>query len=151
MEKEINISKISVNDRRKISLFIIAFLLFQAFMIIRCYKADAKFFGWQMFSRPMVYRVEFYGMRKDGILQPLSAELYRRWMGKRGNGTFFIPSGKLGLFTRGSEYMFSELKRIPAFLCGKLAGEGFRRIELEMESRDVDESRFTRRVFRKEC
>lgn len=120
-------------------------------MIVRCYWTDAKFFGWQMFSRPLVSRARYFGTREDGVRQPLSEEHYRRWIGKRGNSSFYSPAEDFKIFSRGKKYLFAEMKRVPGFLCGKLAGEGFRKIEVEMEHRDVGESGFSRETFSKDC
>ena len=139
------------SSRRGANLFIVVFLLFQAVMIVRCYWTDAKFFGWQMFSRPLVYRARYFGTREDGVRQPLPEDCYRPWIDKHGNSNFCSPTKDLKVFSRGKEYLFAEMKRVPGFLCGKLAGQGYRKIEVEMERRDVGESGFSVGTFSKDC
>ncbi len=136
---------------KKINLFIIGYLMLQVVLIVRCYFASEKFFGWQMYSNPLMYRTRFFGTGPDGVRIPLDKNLYHRWMNVKANGEILTPSEKYRMSSRGPKFLFAESGRIPGFLCAKLHPEGFQKIEVEMEFREGGNSAFKRTSFQKDC
>ena len=104
-----------------------------------------------MYSNPQIYRTQFFGTGPDGLKKPLEKNLYHRWMSVKANGEILTPSEKYRMSSRGAKFLLSEFSRIPDFLCGKLRPDGFRKIEVEIESREGSESAFKHASFQRDC
>lgn len=137
--------------KKQANLFILGYLLLQAFLIVRCYFSDEKFFGWQMYSQPLVYRVRFFGTADDGLRKPLEENLYRPWFRGLSTGRFLTPSEKYRVSTRGKKFLLAEMNHVPDFLCRKLQIKGFIKIEIEADYRQAGEAKFNQESFGKEC
>jgi len=133
------------------SLFILGFLSLQIFLIARCYFTPQKYFGWQMFSDPVLYRVEFYGVDGSGQKKLLSREDYRPWFRGKFPHVYSLPAGRYRTFHRGKEFLIEKFSHYPKFLCGKLKDKGYREIELTVEYREAMEKQMSRKVFQARC
>ena len=132
------------------NLFIVGFLALQIFLSLQCYGSDAKFFGWQMFSHALVYRIRFYGVDSAGLRKPLPKDEYEHWF--KGSFRFQpLPKDRFEVFSRGREFLLKESARIPAFLCRRLGARGYQRIEVWVEDRDIFEKEMSRQSFQSSC
>ena len=116
-----------------------SFLLLQLGLILRCYAAEAKFFGWQMFSNATVYRTQLIGVGPDGQEAPLPPERWKPWITHRAR-RFVEPTDGPKIASRGHVFLLRVLARVPPFLCSKLGPRGYRRIVVVVEHRDAMEA-----------
>jgi hypothetical protein len=132
------------------NVFIIGFLAVQLILIVTCYARDPKFFGWQMFSHGLVYRIRVDAVGADGVTRPLEAAVYRTALGRRASH-HLRTAETFHIFTRGKGFFLAEVARLPRYLCGELRAHGYRRIEVTVEHRDVTEAAAARQVFAGAC
>lgn len=127
---------------------ILSFLVLQLTLMVRCYTQDANYFGWQMFSYGMLYRINITATTPDGHTDPLDPAAYRQAVG----GYFYKflrPTSGYRVYGRGQRFLLSEVGRLPKFLCGTL--DSPRRIEVSIEYREPMDADFTRRVYAQDC
>ena len=135
---------------RTTDAFIAGYLLLQAVLIVTCYARPAKFFGWQMFSFATAYRTRFAATGPDGAMQPLPREAYQPWITGRAR-LLITPTDSYRIYNRGQEFLLGQISRVPGFLCGKLAPQGYRAVEVTVEYQDASAPAISRETFRAAC
>ena len=137
-------------SRPAVHAFIAAFLLLQVALAVRCYVSDGKFFGWHMFSRSVIYEIQWFGITPDGQRTPIPESVSHALL-VPGAHEQLSPSAERRIMSRGRQFLLTELQRLPAFLCGRLGHAGYDRIEIVISHRDILESHATRQTFEQTC
>ena len=131
--------------------FIAGFLALQLVLVVTCYARDAKFFGWQMFSHGLLYRLTFSGVRSDGTREALPVERVRVLFTDRATRAWLGTPGRYRLFSRGDRFLLDQARRLPMFFCERLGDIGYSRIEVTIEHRRADEPSLRRDAFEAVC
>jgi hypothetical protein len=138
-----------MSQRRFANAFIVVCVTVQLVLLVSCYWRDAKFFGWQMFSRPLVYEIRVETVAADGVRTRIDPAVYRPRLSGFAHGDL-SPRGQR-LFMRGREFLLGELSRLPGYLCRFEPLAAPVRVELTVVHRDVVEPGATRDTYASEC
>ena len=129
--------------------FIVVCVTVQLVLLVSCYWRDAKFFGWQMFSRPVVYEIRVETVALDGQRTGIDPAIYRPRLSGFAHGDL-SPRGQR-LFMRGREFLLDELSRLPGYLCRFEPLDSPARVELTVVHRDVLERAAARDTYGSTC
>ena len=129
--------------------FIVVCVAVQLILLVSCYWRDAKFFGWQMFSRPVVYEIRVEAVAATGERTRIDPAMYRPRLSGFAHGDL-SPRGQR-LFMRGREFLRDELRRLPGYLCRFEPLDAPARVELTVVHRDVLERAATRDTYGSAC
>ena len=138
-----------MSQRRFANAFIVVCVTVQLVLLVSCYWRDAKFFGWQMFSRPLVYEIRVETVTADGVRTRIDPAVYRPRLSGFAHGDL-SPRGQR-LFMRGREFLLGELSRLPGYLCRFEPLAAPVRVELTVVHRDVVEPGASRDTYASEC
>ena len=138
-----------MSGRRFANAFIVACVAIQLVLLVSCYWREAKFFGWQMFSRPVVYEIRVETVDAEGVWRRIDPAIYRPRLSGFAHGDL-SPRGQR-IFMRGRDFLLGELRRLPEFLCQFEPLGGPARVELTVVHRDVIERAARRDRFGSAC
>lgn len=132
-------------------VFIVGFLAAQVTLIVTCYAREAKFFGWQMFSHGVLYRLAFHGVRPGGAREPLPTERTKALFLDGATRHWIGTTDRPRVFSRGDRFLLAEVRRLPAFFCGRLADLRYDRVDVEIEYQTPQAQAPIREIFSATC
>ena len=144
------LSKDSHSLKLPIYLFIISFFLIHFGLIVFSYSRPEQFFGWRMFSRPVVYRIHFFGGDPQGNQHPIPPERFRFWLRDKAR-VYFTATDEFRIFSRGEQYLLNETRRLCEFLCDKLPDQSYQGIQASVEYRQAHDREMNTTLISVSC